>query len=220
MKFLQNIKDGFTLAEVLITLVIVGVIAAMTIPTLMNNTNKQEYVSRLTKTYSTLSQGLNLIWQNNGVAPGDYEFLSNTDFIDELYKVTGAEKICDSISECTGEPFDTRYKFLNKSKVGSNMRDGKTLITADGQIISCVNTVSNTYGLSSEDADNIISRIFVDVNGNKNPNILGVDAFCFYLIKGKGIVPAGMQSWSTCKKTGNGYGCAARVLKEKKINYI
>ena len=35
-------KLGFTLAEVLITLVIIGVIAAMTVPTLMNNTQGQE----------------------------------------------------------------------------------------------------------------------------------------------------------------------------------
>ena len=77
---------GFTLAEVLIALVIIGVIAAMTIPTLINKTNKQEYVSRLTKTYSTLSQGLNSIWQNNGTAPGDYGFFNDHDFIDEFFK--------------------------------------------------------------------------------------------------------------------------------------
>ena len=42
-------KLGFTLAEVLITLVIIGVIAAMTIPTLMNNTNSQEFRSAFKK---------------------------------------------------------------------------------------------------------------------------------------------------------------------------
>ena len=54
-KYNLNGFRGFTLAEVLITLVIIGVIASMTIPTLMNKTNKQEYVSRLKKAYSTLS---------------------------------------------------------------------------------------------------------------------------------------------------------------------
>ena len=83
---------GFTLAEVLITLVIVGVIAAMTIPTLMNNTQKQEFVSQLTKTYSTLSQGLNQIWNNNDTAPGDYEFFNDHNFIDEFAKVSNIEK--------------------------------------------------------------------------------------------------------------------------------
>ena len=155
----------------------------MTIPTLINKTNKQEYVSRLTKTYSTLSQGLNSIWQNNGTA------LST-------------------------------YKFLNKTSVGTKMRDCRTVILPDGQVVSYVTTVSTTYGLSAEDADNVIGRILVDVNGSKKPNMIGADVFNFYLVRGKGIVLAGMQSWSTCKSSGNGYGCAAKVLKEKTINYI
>ena len=58
--------QGFTLAEVLITLVIIGVITSMTIPTLMNNTNKQEYVSRLKKAYSALSQATNKIIADEG----------------------------------------------------------------------------------------------------------------------------------------------------------
>ncbi len=49
-------KKAFTLAEVLITLGIIGVVAAMTIPTLIANTNSQKYRSRFKKTISTLSQ--------------------------------------------------------------------------------------------------------------------------------------------------------------------
>ena len=47
---------AFTLAEVLITLGIIGVVAAMTIPTLIANTNSQKYRSQFKKTISTLSQ--------------------------------------------------------------------------------------------------------------------------------------------------------------------
>ena len=53
-------KLGFTLAEVLITLVIIGVIAAMTVPTLMNNTNAQEFRSALKKAISGANQALTL----------------------------------------------------------------------------------------------------------------------------------------------------------------
>lgn len=49
-------KKGFTLAEVLITLGIIGVVAAMTIPTLITNTKSQQYRSKFKKTISTLSQ--------------------------------------------------------------------------------------------------------------------------------------------------------------------
>ena len=49
-------KLAFTLAEVLITLGIIGIVAAMTIPTLIANTNGQKYRSQFKKTVSILSQ--------------------------------------------------------------------------------------------------------------------------------------------------------------------
>lgn len=49
-------KKGFTLAEVLITLGIIGVVAAMTIPTLIQNTNSVKFASQFKKSVSTLSQ--------------------------------------------------------------------------------------------------------------------------------------------------------------------
>lgn len=54
---MNNIKKtGFTLAEVLITLGIIGVVAAMTIPTLIANTNSAKFRSQFKKTISTLNQ--------------------------------------------------------------------------------------------------------------------------------------------------------------------
>ena len=52
----MNKKLGFTLAEVLITLGIIGVVAAMTIPTLIANTNSAKFRSQFKKTISTLNQ--------------------------------------------------------------------------------------------------------------------------------------------------------------------
>lgn len=52
----KNLYAGFTLAEVLITLGIIGVVAAMTIPTLIANTRSQQYRAKFKKTISTLSQ--------------------------------------------------------------------------------------------------------------------------------------------------------------------
>src|SRR5574344_835334 len=60
-------KAAFTLAEVLIVLGIIGVIAAMTIPTLMNKIQKYEYVVALKKEYSTFSNGFSQILANEGV---------------------------------------------------------------------------------------------------------------------------------------------------------
>lgn len=205
----------------LITLVIVGVIASMTIPTLMNNTKKQEFVSQLTKTYSTLSQGLNSIWNKNDTAPGDYEFFTTHNFMDEFAKVTNIQKKCSTISYCTGSNIYDNHRFLSGSTINSSyIGDGKTVITADGQMISFVSSVSTTYGLTAEDTENTMGRLVVDVNGNKGPNKIGIDTFYFYLVRGKGIVPAGIENSSTCRKNSGDQGCAAKVLKEKAINYI
>ena len=59
-------KTGFTLAEVLITLSIIGVVAALTIPTLIQRTGDEEMVSKLGKAYSTLSQATESIMTEQG----------------------------------------------------------------------------------------------------------------------------------------------------------
>ena len=49
-------RNGFTLAEILITLGIIGVVAAMTMPVLFNKTQNKELQTAFLKTYSELSQ--------------------------------------------------------------------------------------------------------------------------------------------------------------------
>ncbi len=53
-------KAAFTLAEVLITLGIIGIVAAMTLPTLIGNYKKEQTISQLQKAYSTLNQAFRL----------------------------------------------------------------------------------------------------------------------------------------------------------------
>ena len=60
------LKRGFTLAEVLITLGIIGVVAAMTLPALVGNYKKAQTISQLKKVYSTLSQSLLSSVYDNG----------------------------------------------------------------------------------------------------------------------------------------------------------
>ena len=62
-------RYGFTLAEVLITLGIIGVVAAMTMPTLMNSTQGAQYKAAYKKALSALSQAVVL-----NVALDDYNF--------------------------------------------------------------------------------------------------------------------------------------------------
>ena len=59
-------KTGFTLSEVLITLGIIGVVAALTIPSVVNNYKKQQFRTGLKKEYSVLLQTLDMYKQENG----------------------------------------------------------------------------------------------------------------------------------------------------------
>lgn len=72
-------KQGFTLAEVLITLVIIGVIAAMTLPSLLGGTNKQEIKTGLQKAMSALSQAVTLHYALTGE---DFSTLTTTSVLE------------------------------------------------------------------------------------------------------------------------------------------
>ena len=72
-------KQGFTLAEVLITLVIIGIIAAMTLPSLLGGTNKQEIKTGLQKAVSALSQAITLHYALTGE---DFSSLDTTSVLE------------------------------------------------------------------------------------------------------------------------------------------
>lgn len=66
--FSFNHKIAFTLAEVLITLGIIGVVAALTLPSLINNYQKQVIETRLSKFYTTINQAVT----NSQIENGDF----------------------------------------------------------------------------------------------------------------------------------------------------
>ena len=208
---------GFTLSEVLITLVIIGVIAAITVPSVMQTTQRQEFVSALKKAHSVLNQALYRIAIDNGYPLGDYSFFEDENFIDEFGKVVNIMQKCNNTADCFGKSIKSSYKYLNNN-LASDAKEGKSVITADG-LLYTFSKVGTKYGLSPEDQANTIGRIIVDVNGRKAPNKYGLDTFFFYVVEGKGIVPAGQYSTSTCTRSSHGRSCTAKVLKEGKINY-
>ncbi len=69
---LSHQNKAFTLAEVLITLGIIGVVAAMTLPTLMNNTQNNELQTQFKKTYSELNQVARLFYNDNGISVPEF----------------------------------------------------------------------------------------------------------------------------------------------------
>ena len=208
---------GFTLAEVLITLVIIGVIAAMTIPTLMNNTNKQEYVSRLKKTYSTMAQTTKMIISDEGNPKGSIGGWANSrDNIFNLYKkyISNSGE-CNSASGC----LKGTYRYKNDTVWNFNHNDFRTLVLSDGAEISIKdNSLNQNCTTRGSGTDNFCQHILIDVNGDKKPNTVGQDTFAFSLTE-NGLVPTGCDYDDCTSASSLGWGCTCKVLREGAINY-
>ena len=84
-------KSGFTLAEVLITLVVIGIIAAITVPVVMANHKRTETASKLKKFYATMSEAIKLSEIENGLQT--YEWENDSTCSGEAQKVCG-KNIC------------------------------------------------------------------------------------------------------------------------------
>ena len=192
----MKMKHAFTLAEVLITLVIIGVIGALTVPSLIQNTQKQEYVSALKKAYSTLSQAAQ-----------------------QIITEEGSPKCDDGGWACSLDGlYDIFKKHLNVMKDDSNKRK---LYLADGAVILLCNVFGDCGYSGHIDIDgskDICAYIYADVNGDKKPNKVGRDNFLFVL-KQNGLYPAGCDKDGICMKDGCSYACTCKVLSENAVNY-
>ena len=97
----NKISQGFTLAEVLITLGIIGVVASMTIPTLVADYQKRTYDTAATTFERKLGEALKVMNSQQTLAG----FSSTEDFVEELSKHFKVTKTCsnDKLLDCFGE---------------------------------------------------------------------------------------------------------------------
>ena len=219
--------SGFTLAEVLITLVIIGVIAAMTIPTLINKTNNQEYVSRLKKIYSTFAQVTNQIIAENGT-PDNWN-LKGTGSYNEASEKFGKlyQKYLSNAKQCTASQrgcfpaSNGVYKDWKGNDI-SFIHDNISyyrLILSDGAAVIFDGNIHDDCNSGSGIGQ--CGYFTVDVNGSKGPNIVGRDTFVFLLTK-DGLRPCGYNNngvspTTACNNLGT--NCTWKVLLENAMNY-
>ena len=207
-------KIGFTLAEILITLSIIGVVTAITLPTVINRTQKQELVTRYKKFYSVISQAYILAQNSNG---GTIEGLcnSNNDYITLFSKYIKNAKTCTT-NEDNPYCFTSEFKTLTGRTISQD--PGSTLTTIDGVNIIFLHSSSNCTGTGELKQPIGCARLRVDLNGNKQPNTVGYDIFDFYLTK-KGVLPRGHEDTSISENNAEGWGKGPTILKNGKIDY-
>lgn len=174
---------AFTLAEVLITLGIIGVVAAITIPSLATNYQKKVTAKRLAQTYSILYQALNMAQAEYG-DPSTWTVASNVQ-VDDPAQTRELGRI---FSDTYLLPYIKKLKnaeITNLSNVGYNnsitSKSGSTLINVSSNyyVVQLSNGVILFISYDYINGNATVPLIYVDINGTSNPNMAGRDVFLF-----------------------------------------
>ena len=210
-------KAAFTLAEVLITLGIIGVVAAMTLPAFISNVQGRIQAKRV----ENINQKLSKVTDKMAVQSGLIGYPDTMSFVQEMKKHMSIAKVCDNshLAECWGttevdvgkdKPWEiAKTKTAKTLKINEpdNWADTVGIVTADGtpMILSydknCnfdPNNKGLQYNQSSGKSNSLacLSGVF-DWNGGAKPNKLGDDVITLGMASGLGRSCA-FEVGSTC----------------------
>ena len=210
-------KAAFTLAEVLITLGIIGIVAALTLPAFISNVQGRIQAKRV----ENINQKLSKVTDKMAVQSGLIGYPDTMAFVQEMKKHMSIAKVCDNshLSECWGttevdvgkdKPWEiSKTKTAKTLKIGEpdNWADTVGIVTADGtpMILSydknCnfdPNNAGLQYNQSSGKSNSLVclSGVF-DWNGGARPNKLGDDVITLGMASGLGSSCA-FEVGSTC----------------------
>ncbi|MCM1339841.1 MAG: type II secretion system GspH family protein [Muribaculaceae bacterium] len=215
---------GFTLAEVLITLGIIGVVAAMTIPNLINRNQKRIIETNLKETYSILSQMMKMA-ENDDILIDTAipDSMAGMKLWFETYMKPYVKygNVCYYTKGCWHSKNPT--KMLNGGTTRANITGigvGSESITVsllnganlsiDGDLAS---VIKSDFGVETDGKSSIV--VYIDANGNNGPNIIGKDIYIAIFVNGQ-LVPAGKDVSSdavntNCSKGNTGKYCLSKV---------
>ena len=166
---LQLKQWAFTLAETLIVMGIIGVVAALTLPNLNSSTGEKEKVAKVKKIYSNLNDALDRAQAVYG--PYDEWKYYNVGF-DRILDFLKVSKKCDTITRCEIT--------VNDATDGNPKNFYRSAVLADGTTIAFGERGTNTYD------ETHLNYIIIDIDGlQKGANKGGQDIFRFHIGKTK-----------------------------------
>ena len=216
-------RMAFTLAEVLITLGIIGVVATITIPTLLSNYSKKVLEGQLKVTYASIQQTMKFM-DEEGLSYEVFQDGSDSamkewydSFIAKHMKV---ESACVNKPGCWhkyGEALDfegNRNIWDNTNNIGWGINI-LTFTTAKGAWFDMDGHSSGGCRYFGIDTNDTCLVIYFDANGAKKPNRVGKDIQAVVWTE-RGLVPAGYdktkeQIENNCYN-GNGYWCLSKII--------
>ncbi len=210
---------AFTLAETLIVMGIIGVVAALTIPNLNSSTADKEKVAKLKKVYSNLQDAFGRAEAVYG--PFDEWFQADTTnstrsslFSERMLEFMKTSRNCGHAvnAACmkTGN-FTGALGDMISSTAAPVSADNVSAILADGTSIV----------FSKSTQDNMLGTIYVDIDGpNKGLFRHGVDLFRFYVSPGRGIYYSDSTDLCSSSAPGDDDSCENWVLSNGNLDYL
>lgn len=203
----MNKNVAFTLAEILITLAIIGIVAAMTIPALIRKSNEAEYRSAAKKTYRDLSTALARITTENGGELWDKS--SATDLTRATAMRNEFSKYITYIKAGSAATIMPSYHSYKQGVYTS--RSGETwpaVILKNVMIYRFVDYLTHQTctgtGVNGGTLNTSCGGVLVDTNGLKGPNVLGLDEIHFFIMK----KPNNSYILSPSGSNNDGYACS------------
>lgn len=187
-------KFGFTLAEVLITLGIIGVVAALTAPALVKNSGQAKIGPQLAKFVNTWETASEQLMMDEGVSrltsivPYDGGSDEDSDEVKKQKKSTFQENLPKKLSKyMIMSPTDKKFIIVNPDNTSRNTYDKNNYVLKDGTIIH-VSFHMSKYGAKGAYLGNI-GELYVGLKGPDKENKVARDAFLFKIDDSGLLVP-------------------------------
>lgn len=227
-------EKAFTLAETLLVLGIIGVVAALTLPSLTNDTNNKDKVVKLKKAYSVLEASYGRMTGNYGILDEwseiDTETISKR-MTASMQLSKNCEMKADDSCFAEGAKIEGIGGITNVKST-----DVAKVMTADGYsfafLIEQTDDKDCNLDITGDDSSmpaslkKVCGVVMVDVTGaGRSKSVQGKDLFEFYITK-EGIYPVGTENddffkWEEdCMNTKGGSACTAWAIYNGNLDYL
>ncbi|OGH98741.1 MAG: hypothetical protein A2104_00195 [Candidatus Melainabacteria bacterium GWF2_32_7] len=220
-KISKNRIKAFTLAEVLVTLMVIGVVAALTIPSLIQSYQDNSNRVAFKKIYSSINQATLMIMSDNGgtmkgLTIDGHNFAK---LYEDQFRIIKSCPAASLPGNCWHNANDWYY--LNGNAVGESNAVG--FITTNGSFFYIQRLTPTPDCGNAAYVYPACALITVDVNGWKIPNTVGKDIFKVYVTE-NGIKPFGLPNThemlemcvvGSTLANNLGLGCSYKILNNE-----